>query len=171
MSERRALLELVDGYCRRMLDEGQGCFASRDADDENITPVPTYIGTVDALGASFSSFLTTQPAEGPHADTVKELDAAIDTCRSDIAVLEKTIADQRTEYTDQKPTNGELKKAVDRLAMAYDRYYLDIRGKLLPFAPQTALAAAEVFRWASWFLVQRAETPQEVEKMLTLSVR
>jgi type I restriction enzyme M protein len=56
------------------------------------------------------------PADGPQAEPLKELDEAIPTFKSDVDAFQKVVAEQQTAWETQKITNGELKKAVDRLA-------------------------------------------------------
>jgi hypothetical protein len=43
---------------------------------------------------------------------------------------------------------------------------LDVAGPLLPFDADAALSAAERVWWACWFLVQRGEPPEELDRCL-----
>jgi hypothetical protein len=58
--------------------------------------------------------------------------------------------------------------AAARLEAAYAGYRLDVAGPALPFDGPAALAAAEGLWLACWFLLQRGEPPEEVEKALAL---
>lgn len=52
----------------------------------------------------------------PPAKTFKELDDAIPMFKADVYAFRKTVTQQQAAWKKQKTTNGELKKAVDRLA-------------------------------------------------------
>jgi type I restriction enzyme M protein len=109
-------LDLVASYCHRCLDEGEGCFTARDDDGERIEPLPTFTGSLAALRGALAPFIETLSADGPQAEPLKELDEAIPTFKGDVAAFQKTVAEQQVAWKKQKTTNGELKKAVDRLA-------------------------------------------------------
>ena len=108
-------LNLVAGYCRRMLDEGEGCFTARNGDGE-IEPLPSFITSLDALREAVRPFLSTLPGDAPHAGALKELEDAMPAFKGDVERFQKAVSGQRTAWHGQKTTNGELKKAVDRLA-------------------------------------------------------
>jgi len=109
-------LQLVANYCHRMLTEGQGCFTAQDDDDETIEPLPSFTGSLTALRNALGPFLKTQPADGPQTEALKELDEAIPAFKADVDAFQKTIGQQQAAWKKQKTTNGQLKKAVDRLA-------------------------------------------------------
>ncbi len=109
-------LDLVAGYCRRTLEEGAGCFAALNRDGEAIEPLPAFTASFDALRSSLRPFLDSLGADGPHAEALKELDEALPTFKADIAAFKKVVAEQREAWRRQQTSNGELKKAVDRLA-------------------------------------------------------
>ena len=50
------------------------------------------------------------------AETQKELIEALPAFKSDVEKFNKDLAGQQAAWKKQKTTNGELKKAVDRLA-------------------------------------------------------
>jgi type I restriction enzyme M protein len=109
-------LDLVANYCRRCLDEGDGCFTAQDDGCEKIGPLPSFTASLTALREALDPFFKTLPADGPQAEPLKELDEAIPTFKSDVDAFQKVVAEQQTAWETQKITNGELKKAVDRLA-------------------------------------------------------
>ena len=109
-------LDLVAGYCGRMLDEGNDCFVAQDADGEKIEPLPAFIASLDALRKALQPFLKTQKPDGSHMEALKELDQTLPTFKSDVAAFQKTLSYQQAAWKKQKTTNGELKKAVERLA-------------------------------------------------------
>ena len=109
-------LDLVAGYCRRMLDEGEGCFTARDDDGKTIEPLPSFIATLEALREAVRPFLSTLPGNAPHAGVLKELEDAMPAFKGDVERFRNAVSGQRTAWQGQKTTNGELKKAVDRLA-------------------------------------------------------
>ncbi len=109
-------LNLVNSYCRRMLDEGEGCFAAHNDDGEKIEPLPSFIDSLASLRKSLQPFLKTQLIDGPQAEALKELDEALPTFKADIEAFQKAVGEQQSAWKKQKITNGELKKAVERLA-------------------------------------------------------
>ena len=109
-------LDLVAGYCQRMLAEGAACFTMEDDDDETVEPLPDFIGALATLRSSIEPFLKTLAKDAPHAEPLKELDDAIPLFKADEEAFQKTVSEQQAAWGQQKKTNGELKKAVDRLA-------------------------------------------------------
>ena len=61
-------------------------------------------------------FLKTLAKDGPHAETLKELDDTTAAFTTDGEAFKKNLAGQQALWKTQKTTNGELKKAVERLA-------------------------------------------------------
>ncbi len=109
-------LALVASYCHRMLDEGDGCFTAQDAGGDKIEPLPAFIASLIALQQALNPFLKTLPAGSPHAEPLKELGDALPAFEADVEAFRKEVVKQQTAWKKQKTTNGELKKAVDRLA-------------------------------------------------------
>jgi type I restriction enzyme M protein len=109
-------LDLVAGYCRRMLAEGTVCFTMKDDAGETVKPLPDFIGALTTLRGSIEPFLKTLAKDAPHVEALKELDDAIPLFKADAEAFQKSVSDQLAAWGQQKTTNGELKKAVDRLA-------------------------------------------------------
>jgi len=109
-------LELVASYCRRMLDEGVACFTMKDNEDKTVEPLPDFIGALTSLRSTLKPFLKTLDKDAPHAEPLKELDAAIPMFKADVEAFRKTVTDQQAAWGKQKTTNGELKKTVNSLA-------------------------------------------------------
>ncbi|NVO66794.1 class I SAM-dependent DNA methyltransferase [Methanofollis tationis] len=109
-------LDLVARYCRRVLDEGEGCFAAREDDGESIEPLPSFIASLSALREAMGPFLAILPADNPHAGVLGDFDEADRAFRADVEEFQEVVSDQRAAWKEQKTTNGDLKKAVDRLA-------------------------------------------------------
>ncbi|HPL67632.1 MAG TPA: N-6 DNA methylase [Smithellaceae bacterium] len=99
-------LELVAGYCRCTLTEAEACFK----------PLSAFISALEALREAFKPFLKTLAIDSQHAETLKELDDASAAFTSDVEAFQKSFAEQQALWKTQKTTNGELKKAVERLA-------------------------------------------------------
>jgi len=114
--ETERYLDLVAGYCRRMLAEGAACFTTRDDNGEPVEPLPDFIGSLAAMRTAVEPFLKTLDKDAPHAEALKELDDATSMFKADVDAFRKTVTEQRAAWEKQKRTNGELKKAVDRLA-------------------------------------------------------
>ncbi len=109
-------LDLVAGYCLRMLTEGAACFTMKDGEGKTVEPLPDFIGALVSLRNTVEPFLKTQAKDAPHIEPLKELDDAIPLFKTDMETFRKSVADQQTAWGKQKTTNGELKNAVDRLA-------------------------------------------------------
>jgi type I restriction enzyme M protein len=109
-------LDLVAGYCQRMLHEGQSCFTAQDDDGRKIEPLPCFMTSLALLLGSMQPFLKTLPADAAHAATLNELHTAMPVFESDVAAFEKALAEQLSAWKKQKTANGDLKKAVVRLA-------------------------------------------------------
>lgn len=108
-------LELVAGYCRRMLDEGEACFNAQSENDDKIESLPDFISSLATLRSAVDPFIKTLDKDAPHTEVLKELDDAISAFKKDVDVFQKAITKQNVAWEKQKTTNGELKKAVDRL--------------------------------------------------------
>ena len=126
-------LDLVAGYCRRMLDEGEGCFTAQDDDGDKIEPLPSFIASLTALREELHPFLDTEaeneaisphpPGEAPGvrgADVQQEINGALSAFTADVETFRKAVTEQHVAWRTQKTTNGELKKAVDRLSPLAD---------------------------------------------------
>ncbi|MDY0223419.1 MAG: N-6 DNA methylase [Desulfobacterium sp.] len=114
--ETGCYLDLVAGYCQRMLSEGAACFTMKDDNGEMIEPLPDFAAALATLGSAVEPFLQTLGKDAPHVEPLKELDAAIPLFKEEVNAFQKTVAEQQAAWKKQKTTNGELKKAVDRLA-------------------------------------------------------
>ncbi len=99
-------LDLVAGYCRRILDEGEGCFVA-----EEIEPLPSFITAIEALKEVFRPFIATLPA-----GAFEEFEGAIEVFSADVAGFRGAVAREQAGWRDQKTGNGDLVEAVDRLA-------------------------------------------------------
>lgn len=104
-------LDLVAGYCQRMLAEGAACVRATGG-----SPLPDFIAALSTLRGALEPFIKTLAKDAPHAEPLKELDDAIPLFKADVEAFQKTVSEQQAAWGTQKTTNGELKKAVDRLA-------------------------------------------------------
>lgn len=109
-------LDLVAGYCRRTLDEGSACFTTKDGEGKEVEPLSDFIGVLDTLRGAVEPFLRTLAKDAPHAEPLKELDDAIPPFKADVDSFRRAVTEQRAAWGEQRTTNDELKKAVDRLA-------------------------------------------------------
>ena len=109
-------LELVSGYCRRTLNEGAGCFKTKNENDDAIRPLPDFAAALKTLTDAIQPFTETLPEDAAHAEVQKELIEALPVFQTDVDGFQKALAEQEGAWKTQKATNGALKKAVDRLA-------------------------------------------------------
>jgi len=125
--ETGCYLDLVAGYCQRMLAEGTACFTMKDDEGEPLEPLPDVIAALAALRDAVDPFLKTLPndafsaEQGEHSGSpLQELDDAIPLFMADVESFRKTVSEQQVAWEStgtarRALTNGELKKAVDRL--------------------------------------------------------
>lgn len=114
--ETERYLDLVAGYCLRMLTEGAACFTTLDDDGKPTEPLPDFITALATMRSDVEPFLKSLAKDAPHVEALKELDAAIPMFIADVDDFLKIVTEQQEAWEKQKTTNGELKKAVDRLA-------------------------------------------------------
>jgi type I restriction enzyme M protein len=107
--ETERYLDLVSSYCRRTLDEAKACFMAEDENCSPIQPLPQF-------AAALHPFLETVPKDAANTDLQKEMVDAWAAFQADALAFQKDLAAQQAAWKTQKITNGELKKAVDRLA-------------------------------------------------------
>lgn len=110
-----AYLRLIGEYCRRMIHAGDLCFTLGDGEESPMAPLPAFLDALDALRHCMIPFFKTQEAGGPHAEVLKEMIECYPAFKADCEALLKTVAKERNAWDKQKTSNGELKKAVDRL--------------------------------------------------------
>ena len=108
-------LELVADYCRQSLAEGKGCFAIKDEAGKTIEPMPSFIKSSDELREKLQPFIKTLAKDGSHTETLKELDETASVFKADVTAFQKMLAEQQELWKKQKTSNGELRKAVERL--------------------------------------------------------
>jgi type I restriction enzyme M protein len=113
-------LDLVSGYCRRTLDECAGCFGFEDENSETIHPLPEFATVLDALTDTIQPFLDTLADDSAYAEVQKELAEALPVFNTDVEEFRQSISEQEAAWRQQKTTNGDLKEAVDRLALLAD---------------------------------------------------
>ncbi|MCB2199024.1 type I restriction-modification system subunit M [bacterium] len=109
-------LDLVAGYSLRMLDEAAGCFSSHEDNGSSIEPLPDFIHSLASQRSALDPFLKTLDEDAAHTEPLKELVEAAATFNADVQKFQATITEEQTAWKNQKTSNGELKKAVDRLA-------------------------------------------------------
>jgi hypothetical protein len=81
--------------------------------------------------------------------------------------LQRLFAEGRVVFTEPPiPSRRPDGEAVDLLRRAYADYRLEVAGPRIDFDADTALAAADLVRSASWFLVHRGEPDDEVRQCL-----
>jgi type I restriction enzyme M protein len=109
-------LKLVSGYCHRTLNEGAGCFNTKDENNKAIQPLSDFAAALKTLLDVIQPFIETLPEDAAHAEVQKELTGALPIFQADVDGFQKALAKQKGTRKSRKTTNGALKKAVDRLA-------------------------------------------------------
>jgi hypothetical protein len=67
-----------------------------------------------------------------------------------------------------QPSTGRQPEVIELLGRAYADYQLQVARPPLDFDGPIALAAAELVRQASWFLVSHEQPPEELDRRLTM---
>lgn len=109
-------LDLVAGYCQRLLGEAGGCFIGQGENCDAIEPLPEFLASLDALLAAMAPFVRTLAADAAHAEPLKEYEAALTAFRADVDSFKAAIGEQLEAWKTQDTSNGKLKHAVERLA-------------------------------------------------------
>ncbi len=89
--ETNRFLDLVSDYCGRTLEEGNGCFNTKNEQGEKVKPLAAFRDALNALRDRLAPFLRTLGSDDPHAETQKELDAALLAFSSDVETFKKTL--------------------------------------------------------------------------------
>src|SRR5690606_1589143 len=98
--ETKRYLDLVAGYCRRMLTEGAACFPAQAPEYKNIgekilSPLPDFITSLAVLRRNVDPFLKILDKDAPHTETLNELDNAISMFNTDVDAFRKTVIEQQ----------------------------------------------------------------------------
>jgi len=109
-------LNLVYGYCARVLEEAEGCFKLKDAKGKDLKPVGEYSHALTKVHDALSPFLKTLDNDAPHAEVLKELNNANKIFAGAIKTFREDLDREKAAWKKQNKANGALKKAVDRLA-------------------------------------------------------
>jgi type I restriction enzyme M protein len=108
-------LDLVSGYCLLTLTEAAACFNVEGENGECISPLPDFATAIDALTDTLQPFLDTLPTDAAHAEVKQDLDEASSAFHGGVETFREALSGQEEAWKMQKTTNGELKKAVQRL--------------------------------------------------------
>ncbi|HID72998.1 TPA: SAM-dependent DNA methyltransferase, partial [Candidatus Micrarchaeota archaeon] len=119
--QREKYLDLLTGYCRRTLNESARCLARINEAGEDEEPLGDYAAALTGLLALMQPFLETLPGGGLQSEPLLELDKALSVFEEDVAIFAKNTATQQAAWKTQKTSNGELKKAVERIAPLAER--------------------------------------------------
>lgn len=109
-------LDLVAGYCQRLLGEAEGCFTGQGENGDAIEPLPEFTASLDALLTAMKPFVKTLAADAAHAEPLKEYETALAAFRADVDGFKAAIAEQVDAWKTQDTSNGKLKQAVERLS-------------------------------------------------------
>jgi len=109
-------LDLVAGYCQRLLGEAEGCFTSQGDNGDAIEPFPEFTASLDAVLAAMKPFVKTLATDDAHAEPLKEYETALAAFHADVEGFKAAIGEQMEAWKTQDTSNGKLKKAVERLA-------------------------------------------------------
>jgi type I restriction enzyme M protein len=109
-------LELVAGYCRSTMDEAALCLKRTNEAGKKEEPLSDYTAALVDLLAVIQPYLETLPEDAAVSEPLLELNKALPAFEQDVTFFAKDCAVQQAVWKTQKASNGELKKAVERLA-------------------------------------------------------
>ena len=89
--ETERYLGLVSDYCTRTHDEGHACFNTKNEQGQTVKPLPDFLDALNTLRDLLAPFLNTLGSDDAHADTHKELDAAVLDFNSGVAAFKKAL--------------------------------------------------------------------------------
>ena len=110
--EHERYLNLVAGYCRRMVDDGAGCAFN----GESQGPLANFFVVFQSLYHALYPLFDTIDPDVLHRELFKELNEAIEAFSSDLHPFATMLDHELETRGKQRITNGALKKSVDRLA-------------------------------------------------------
>ena len=126
--ETQRYLGLGSDYCTRTIEEGNACFGTKNEQGETVKPLPDFLDSLNALREALTPFLDTLDSDAAHAETDKELDAALLAFKSGINAFKKALRSQAPASTHEYLQAAEpvanygfdsakkLRKTVDSLA-------------------------------------------------------
>ncbi len=120
--ETERYLDLVSSYCKRTIDQAAVCVEAEVKSDagDNPWPLIDFSAGILSLMKSLEPFLNTLPQEldipGPHEVLRNELTISREGFQLDVEAFVNSCSEQRVAWEKQDTGNGELKKAVVRLA-------------------------------------------------------
>ena len=121
-------LGLVADYCTHTLDEGNACFSTKNEQGEAVNPLPDFLASLNSLQDVLAPFLNTLGSNDAHAETHKELEAALLTFNSGIEAFKEMLLSESPVFTHEylqvaEPATNygvdsatKLRQTVDRLA-------------------------------------------------------
>ena len=81
----------MSDYCTRTIDEGNACFSTKNEQGEAVKPLPDFLASLNSLRDTLAPFLSTLGPDDAHAETDKELDAALLAFSSGIDDFKETL--------------------------------------------------------------------------------
>jgi type I restriction enzyme M protein len=114
-------LDLVAGYCRRTMAEADKSLKRVNEAAEKEEPLADFTAKLVDLLTVMQPFIESLPEDAAVTEPLLELNKALPAFEEDITVFAKDCAVQKVAWKTQKTSNGELKKAVERLAPLAER--------------------------------------------------
>ena len=113
---------LVADYCARALREADACLGAVNEGNGELGPLPHLLDSLTALRETLTPFLRTLGADGPHAETLAELDAAQAAFTTEAGTFGEAVrsrlpasAGGRIAHRPPAKSAAAPKEAVDRL--------------------------------------------------------
>ncbi|MEQ8836561.1 MAG: SAM-dependent DNA methyltransferase, partial [Lacipirellulaceae bacterium] len=105
---------LWSGYLGRMIEEGFGCFQWEPDDEDPLHPLPDFERALAELHSLMQPFLETLSKEGPHAETLKELEKEQKLFASDSTAFHDDLEKLAKQWEQAPDSAAALKKLTEK---------------------------------------------------------
>ena len=85
--QTQRFLDLVAGYCTRMIVEGLACFNGTNDEGGIKEPLPEFVRSLETLQSAIQPFIKTLKKDAPHAEPLQEQAQTLATFKADVAAF------------------------------------------------------------------------------------
>ncbi|WP_129596554.1 type I restriction-modification system subunit M [Methanohalophilus profundi] len=108
-------LDLIDSYCRRLLEEGHSCFETID-EDEKVQPLPAFIAKIKELHQSLKPLIETLGEDADQQEVAKELNEKLQLFIADVETFKNNLANEQSTYESESKSKEDVYQFVQELA-------------------------------------------------------
>ncbi|WP_407282329.1 N-6 DNA methylase [Methanolobus sp. WCC1] len=107
-------LDLIDSYCRRMLEEGHSCFESI-TEDGKVQPLPAFVGAIKELYQPLNHFIETLSEDADKPEALNELNEKLPLFIADVEAFKNNLNEQQSGYESESEGRVSFNQAVEEL--------------------------------------------------------